>query len=322
LYHLRDKDALPIDQARGFQILKDANGEDLQGEEIKLSCPLEWKDRQVLLFGYLNAPSLKHSILLLPSSIQEEDEEIIITSLESKHDEEYIKFTFPANPTPPAEEVMQCDEFMIDDAVCELKALSLQESKESQDQSTKQENLKKYIIRFSKELSQKGRREVEFDKELDDFFIYASRNAKSTSSKINQNKSKAEEALLEDGTKITRSKAYREFNKIEQGFLDSAVLVQVEGRSVAQRTQVIDLGAVSLANMKSGKAPRGIDGEPIELHHLQQKEDGILLELTKTEHKDNSRALHSYKKTSEIDRIGFARFKKRYWKARFDGLGI
>lgn len=322
LYALRKANTLPIEQVEGFEILKNEKGEEIKGEEISVGCLFEWRDRQVLIFGYTNTPSLANSILLLPTSSQKEDEEVLITSLESNNDEEYLKFSFPSNPTQNSQSLMQCDEFMVDDLLCSLQALSLKEEEEGKDDRAKsmdKESIKKYLKRFSKEVAE-GKREVEFERELDDLFIHTSRNAKSTTSKINQNKSKVEEALLEDGTKVTRSRAYREFNKVEQKFLDSATLVQVEGKSVAQRTQVLDLGPVSMANMRSGKAPKGIDGEPMELHHLQQKEDGILIELTKTEHKENSKALHSYKKESEIDRVGFAKFKKKYWKARAEGL--
>lgn len=323
LYALRKANTLPIEQVEGFEILKNERGEEIKGEEISVGCLFEWRDRQVLIFGYTNTPSLNNSILLLPTSTQKEDEEIVITSLESNNDEEYLKFSFPSNPTQNSQSLMQCDEFMVDDLLCSLQALSLKEEEEGEDDRDKsmdKESIKKYLKRFSKEIAE-GKREVEFERELDDLFIHTSRNAKSTTSKINQNKSKVEEALLEDGTKVTRSRAYREFNKVEQKFLDSATLVQVEGRSVAQRTQVLNLGAVSMANMKSGKAPLGKDGKVVELHHLQQKEDGILIELTYTEHKENSKALHSYKMTSEIDRVKFAKFKRKYWKARAEGLG-
>ena len=322
LYALRKANTLPIEKVKGFEVLRDERGKAVEGEEVSTGCLFEWRDRQVLIFAYTNIPSLNNSILLLPSSNQEE-EEIIITSLENSNDEEYLKFIFPANPTQNSQNLMQCNEFMIENILCSLQALSLKDEDEgdSRLKCMDKESIKKYLKRFSKETTKKGVREVEFEKELDDLFIRTSANAKSTTSKINQNRSKIEEALLEDGTKVVRSRAYREFNKIEQKFLDSATLVQVEGRSVAQRTQILDLGTTSVANMKSGKAPMGKDGKVVELHHLQQKEDGILIELTYTEHKENSKALHSYKTKSEIDRIKFANFKKKYWKARAEGLG-
>ncbi|MDI3412499.1 HNH/ENDO VII family nuclease [Bacillus sonorensis] len=48
----------------------------------------------------------------------------------------------------------------------------------------------------------------------------------------------------------------------------------------------------NLELMKSGKAPIGEDGKPINLHHLIQKEPGTMLEILHTTHKKYHKVLH------------------------------
>ncbi len=68
--------------------------------------------------------------------------------------------------------------------------------------------------------------------------------------------------------------------------------------------------------MLQGKAPIGDDGKTINLHHLKQQKNGIIVEMTQTEHRKSSKILHRYSKKSEIDRKEFDKFRKEYWKKR------
>ncbi len=72
--------------------------------------------------------------------------------------------------------------------------------------------------------------------------------------------------------------------------------------------------------IKEGKAPYGPDGERINLHHIGQKTDSPLAELTNTEHKKNDGILHDKTKSSEIGREVFRYERQQYWKARYDTL--
>ena len=72
--------------------------------------------------------------------------------------------------------------------------------------------------------------------------------------------------------------------------------------------------------IKEGKAPYGPDGERVNLHHIGQKADSPLAELTNTEHKKNDGILHDKTKSSEISREVFRDERQKYWMARYDAL--
>ncbi|MBW7875610.1 MAG: HNH/ENDO VII family nuclease [Candidatus Cloacimonetes bacterium] len=67
-----------------------------------------------------------------------------------------------------------------------------------------------------------------------------------------------------------------------------------------------------------GLSPINESGDSIELHHIGQKNDGSLAELTPDEHrgKENYSILHDTHKASEIDRVKFNFERSDYWKAR------
>lgn len=75
-------------------------------------------------------------------------------------------------------------------------------------------------------------------------------------------------------------------------------------------------GRTNLEKMLEGKAPT-VNGEPIDLHHIGQKNDGPLAELTRYgEHQGNSSILHEKRTESEIDRNEFGKERAAHWKAR------
>lgn len=67
-----------------------------------------------------------------------------------------------------------------------------------------------------------------------------------------------------------------------------------------------------------GLAPLDQEGDPYELHHIRQKDDGMLAELRGPEHtgKNVWETLHDPSKASEIDRPAFARHRAAHWKQR------
>ena len=70
--------------------------------------------------------------------------------------------------------------------------------------------------------------------------------------------------------------------------------------------------------MQRGNAPIGPDGKPMELHHLNQANEGPVVELTKTFHSENFGTLHINPPTmgSGISRDAFDTWKTAYWKHR------
>jgi hypothetical protein len=72
--------------------------------------------------------------------------------------------------------------------------------------------------------------------------------------------------------------------------------------------------------IKEGRAPYGPDGEVVNLHHIGQKTDSPLAELTYTEHKSNDGILHDKTKESEIERPVFRKEREAYWRQRGEEL--
>jgi hypothetical protein len=101
---------------------------------------------------------------------------------------------------------------------------------------------------------------------------------------------------------------------------------ELNGREVL--TREIDLnhvdadGISNMQRMERGLAPIGTDEKPVELHHIGQKADAPLAELTAKEHRGetNSKILSDNTKESEIDRNAFAKERKEHWKARAENL--
>ena len=109
---------------------------------------------------------------------------------------------------------------------------------------------------------------------------------------------------------------------LEKSLLNDAKIDRSNGKIVAKRNNTFDptykdaLGRTNKERMENGLAPIGIDDKSLELHHLKQKDNGVMIELTNKEHNENSKALHKYRTQSEIDRIEFNNWKRKYWKER------
>lgn len=85
-------------------------------------------------------------------------------------------------------------------------------------------------------------------------------------------------------------------------------------------------GKTNLERMSDGNAPYYIDEngklKSYQLHHIGQKNDGPLAELTQKEHiqDGNDKILHPNQKESEIDRLGFQTERAGHWKNRAEQL--
>lgn len=93
---------------------------------------------------------------------------------------------------------------------------------------------------------------------------------------------------------------------------------------VYQRDDIIDpymkdaRGRTNLERMEKGLAPLGPDGKPINLHHMTQRNESSIAEVTQTFHKENSKIIHINPNTipSGINRNEFDKWRKDYWKHR------
>jgi hypothetical protein len=101
----------------------------------------------------------------------------------------------------------------------------------------------------------------------------------------------------------------------------------VNGNDTLIRTDIdydkTDLfGSTNLERMADGKAPLDPNGRPIELHHIGQKQDSPLAELTVAEHRGNGNdnILHNKLKESEINREAFGMERAEHWKARAEQI--
>lgn len=104
---------------------------------------------------------------------------------------------------------------------------------------------------------------------------------------------------------------------------------QVNDKDVLIRTDInYDqkdvIGDTNLERMEKGKAPLDINGKPIELHHIGQKQDSPLAELTSSEHrgKGNDNILHNKIKESQINREDFNKERQEHWKERAEQIKI
>lgn len=103
--------------------------------------------------------------------------------------------------------------------------------------------------------------------------------------------------------------------------------VEINGRKCLVKDN-IDLdqkdedGITNRERMERGRPPIDKDGNEIELHHVGQKADGPLAELTTEEHRGagNDGVLHDKTKESEIDRNEFAKERREHWQERVEAM--
>jgi hypothetical protein len=79
-----------------------------------------------------------------------------------------------------------------------------------------------------------------------------------------------------------------------------------------------EFGLSNRERVQNGNPPLASNGEIIELHHVGQKPDSPLAELTRSEHrgKGNDTILHDKTKESEIDRNVFQKERQAHWQNR------
>lgn len=78
------------------------------------------------------------------------------------------------------------------------------------------------------------------------------------------------------------------------------------------------MGRTNKERAEQGLSPINKDGKVLELHHIGQRSDSPLAELTTEEHrgKDNDTVLHDKTKDSEIDRVAFGKERADHWESR------
>ncbi len=95
--------------------------------------------------------------------------------------------------------------------------------------------------------------------------------------------------------------------------------VNFEGREILMQKGAFDPSLQSNIDlMAKGHAPIGVDGKPLELHHMLQKDDAPLILMTNENHRKYSALLHEAGKASEIDRTAFNALKTNFYKKSVD----
>ncbi len=81
-------------------------------------------------------------------------------------------------------------------------------------------------------------------------------------------------------------------------------------------------GITNKERMERGRPPITKDGEEVELHHIGQKPNSPLAELTMEQHRGigNDSILHNKTKETEIDRNEFGKERREHWKDRINTM--
>ncbi len=105
--------------------------------------------------------------------------------------------------------------------------------------------------------------------------------------------------------------------------------VEINGRKCLVRTDIDweqkdSVGRTNKERAEAGLSPINQNGDTIELHHIGQKTDSPLAELTPDEHrsKENYSILHDTTKESEIDRNAFNNERIEHWRERVNQGGL
>ncbi|EMK5482101.1 contact-dependent inhibition effector tRNA nuclease [Escherichia coli] len=112
--------------------------------------------------------------------------------------------------------------------------------------------------------------------------------------------------------------------------------IDFNGNKVYQRNDLFDPYKVSswkdkgktvtgtnIERMASGRAPIGVDGKSVNLHHMTQNQSGPIAEVTQSFHQENSAVIHINPNTipSGINRPVFDKWKEQYWRQRAASYG-
>ena len=78
----------------------------------------------------------------------------------------------------------------------------------------------------------------------------------------------------------------------------------------------------NLELMKDKKAPIGVDGKKVNLHHSIQADEGPIVEVLSSMHEKYSKIIHINPNTipSGVNRSGFRKWRENYWKARAEQI--
>lgn len=157
--------------------------------------------------------------------------------------------------------------------------------------------------------------------ELDKPISFADTNDNSEKKTItDEEKQKIKEETGWSDEIIDEIGSIEEYNIYKEAGLEE---VEIDGKKCLVRSdldldQKDDFGVTNRERMANGHPPITTNGETVELHHIGQKKDSPLAEVTTQEHrgKGNDTILHDKSKESEIDRNEFGKERASHWRSR------
>ena len=104
--------------------------------------------------------------------------------------------------------------------------------------------------------------------------------------------------------------------------------VDVNGKTVTIDNSTSDpnfvdkQGRTNIQRMEQGLAPIGTDGKSVNIHHIDQTNNGPVMEITAIEHQQNYSNLHTNigQSPSQINRSEFNNWRREYWEWRSSNL--
>jgi len=177
---------------------------------------------------------------------------------------------------------------------------------------------------FGKELGEALKGDKEFGKELGEAFRKDSITEGLSHKELNQPTDEDKERMKEETDwsdeivdKIGSDEEYEIYKDAglkEEEINGKPCLVKED----IDPNQKDEFGRTNKERMENGLPPIDKNGNSIELHHIGQKPDSPLAELTQEEHrgKNNDGILHDKTKETEIDRTAFNNERTEHWKTR------
>ena len=126
------------------------------------------------------------------------------------------------------------------------------------------------------------------------------------------------------GEKGSFNVKYDNSNPKEVSIKSGKNTVEVNGKTVYTDDGTFDpffvdkQGRTNIERMEQGLAPIGTDGKSVNIHHIDQTNDGPVMEIIATDHQKNYSDLHTNtgQEPSKIDRKEFNSWRRTYWKWR------
>lgn len=120
--------------------------------------------------------------------------------------------------------------------------------------------------------------------------------------------------IIDSIASMEEYEVYKEAELVEVQVGDKSCLIRPD----IDMEQVDGFGRTNKERMNQGLAPLTPEGRPYELHHIGQRQDSPLAELTMQEHRGqgNDVILHDKTKESEINRQEFGMERVEHWQNR------